>query len=123
MTTSTQTNILLATRDAVLDGRMAACDHFSLSTATGGCAEVLSVALDAEGRLTGFAEYCVTKCLLAFRQVGDKVRQNQIVVRVALADDAGDQAGTLRFDFSTGSDRVLTGCKVNVALFNVAYQR
>ncbi len=108
---TSQTITALADDARVRDPRFAG---FSVGR-DGNWLDVLSVRKGADGMAIGFAVNRRTNLVCAFRQTGTVVRQDMVRVRVAAAEDTGDAAGTLRFDFAAGF-----GGRVNYALVRTA---
>ena len=87
--------------------------ELALVDSPGSWLQVLSVRR-LEGRpgmVTGYSRSRRTGALYAYRQSGESVRQSQVRVRVTAAEDTGDEAATLRFDWT----RSVPG-RINVGL-------
>ena len=98
------------TRDQILASQQASLYEYIVHYGQEAMARVLSVDEDD----TGYAVSFHTHQLIRFRRTGEVVRKNMVTVAVEVAQDTGDQAGTLAFDSALS----LRG-KVNRAVFGM----
>lgn len=98
-----------ATRDQILDGSQEFRNqrYVEVRFERGGSGSLRLLSVDGDhGATTGYVQSERTGMLYAFRQVGQpQVRGWQTRIRLAPAEDTGDLAGTLRFDF--GGDTLI----------------